>query len=266
MTFKVLISDKLKDRSLQSLFDFINGLQSADWGLAYYGFGVDRRDIQASPKRGSIPTNYGCIIFPLFYYNEMEFIKYAEEYLDNDKWLDLKNKFKEEGFIDISSEVDDDVIRKVASEHPSVVESAQIELILPVIVNVENIPGTLEGALRFFKRQSKRMEKLVDFSKKVPAPFDDVEVHQWNMHYADPRDIDDVVKRAGGDEELIKDYLHGIVAELEEEQEEKGYVIILRTAQDAKLSIRQLEKRLDEALAPVKRHISRKTAFVTLVL
>lgn len=180
--------------------------------------------------------------------------------------MDMRKKLEEDKFVDIQSELDRDVINKVASEHPDVVESSAIELILPAIVKIEATPRKIEDALRLFQRQSKRLKKLVDFYKNIPPPFIDVEVHQWNLRYADPEVVEEAIKHIGKEEEF-KDYLfEGVVAELEEEPEEKGYVIILRTDQDAKLTIRQLEERLENALAPIKRCISKKTCFVTLVM
>lgn len=89
------------------------------------------------------------------------------------------------------------------------------------------------------------------------------------MRYADPEEIEEAIKQRGEEEgrEEFKDYLYeGVVAELEEEPEGEGYIIILRTDQDAKLTIRQLEERLGSALGPIKQWISKKTCFVTLVL
>ena len=270
ISFKILIHEGLKDRSIQDLYNFINRFQSIDWGLFYYGFAPTRKDIEGRPKCGSIPTNYGCIIFPVFHYDESKFIEYAKGYVSKGKLIDLEKKLEEEKFVDIQSELDRDMINKVVSGHPDVVESSAIELILPAIVKIEATPRKIEGALSFFQRQSERMKKLVDFCKNTPPPFIDVEVHQWNLRYADPEGVEEAVKKIGereGKEEEFRDYLlEGVVAELEEEPEEKSYVIILRTDQDAKLTIRQLEERLEKALAPIKRCISKKTCFVTLVM
>ena len=270
MPFEILIHEELKDRSIQGLYNFINRFQSMDWGIFYYGFAPTRKDIERRPKRGSIPTNYGCIIFPVFYYNQSRFIEHAKGHVSKEKLIDLKKKLEEDKFVDIQSELDRDVVNKVASEHPDVVESSAIELILPAIVNIEATPPKIEDALRLFQSQSERMKKLVDFCKNIPPPFTDVEVHQWNLRYADPEGVEEAVKKIGereGKEEEFKDYLfEEVVAELEEEPEEKGYIIILRTDQDAKLTIRQLEERLEKALTPIKRCISNKTCFVMLVL
>ena len=269
MSFKIFIQEELKDKSIQELYNFIDRFQSIDWGLFHYGFALTRKDVEAKPKRGSIPTNYGCIIFPVFYYDASKFIEYAEGHVPKDKLMDLKKKLEEDKLVDIQSELDRDVIIKVASEHPDVVESSAIELILPAIVKIETTPQKIEGALRLFQSQSERMKKLVDFCKNIPRPFTDVEVHQWNLRYADPEEVEEAVKKIGEREaeEEFKDYLfERVVAELEEEPEEKGYIIILRTDQDAKLTIRQLEERLEKALAPIKQCISKKACFVTLVM
>lgn len=237
-----------------------------DWGLCHYGFGLNRRGIEG-PKCGSIPTNHGCIIFPLFYYDGAKFLEYAENDVAKGKLMDMKKQLEEEEFVELHGELERDVIIKIASSHPDVVESASIELILPVVVETDEIPQEMEGALGFFERQSDRMKKLVDFCKDIPPPFSDVEVHRWNLQYADPGEVEKAVKHVGGEgEEFSMDYLNGVVGYLDEEPEEKGYIIILRTDQDAKLTIRELEKRLDKALSPIKRCISKKTCFVTLVL
>ncbi|MDH5771198.1 MAG: hypothetical protein OEZ25_07930, partial [Candidatus Bathyarchaeota archaeon] len=68
MSFKILIHEGLKDRSIQDLYNFISRFQPTDWGLFYYGFTPTRKDVEGRPKCGSIPTNYGCIIFPVFHY------------------------------------------------------------------------------------------------------------------------------------------------------------------------------------------------------
>ena len=265
MSFKILIHEKFKNKSIRNLYKFINRFQLMDSGLFYYGFGLTQKDMEERPKCGSIPTNYGCIIFPVFYYNQSKFIEHAEGYIPKGKLIDLKKKLGEDKFGDSQVELDKDVINKVASEYPDVVESVAIELILPAIIKIEATPRKIEGALRFFKGQSKRMEKLVDFCKNMPPPFTDVEVHQWNLRYKDPEEVEEVVKHVS--EEEFSEYLfEEVVAELEEEPEEKGYVIILRTDQDAKLTIRQLEERLEKALAPIKRCVSKKTCFVTLVM
>lgn len=268
MPFKILIDEKLKDKSIRNLYDFINSFQSVDWGLFHYGFDLDRMDKEGMPKCGSTPTNYGCIIFPLFYYDGTKFLGYAGSHVARDELMDLKKQLKEEEFVDINSELERDVVRRIASSYPDVVESASIELILPVVVETDEIPQEMEDALRFFKRQSDRMKKLVDFCKNIPPPFLDVEVHQWNLQYADPKEVEEAVKHVGGEgENFSMDYLGDhVISYLEEEPEEKGYVIILRTDQDAKLTIRELEKRLDKALAPIRKCISKKTCFVTLVL
>jgi len=176
---------------------------------------------------------------------------------------------EEEEFVDIDSELERNVVRKIASKHPDVVESVSIELILPVVVKTDALPQEMEGALRFFKRQFERMKKLVDFCDDIPRPFADVEIHQWNLQYADPKEVREAAEHVSAEdeeEEFSMDYLGEVVAYLEEEPEEKGYIIILRTDQDAKLTIRELEKRLEKALVPIKQSISKKTCFVTLVL
>ena len=264
MPFKILIHEGLKDKSIRDLYNFINRFQSMDWGLFYYGFALTRKDMEGKTKCGGIPTNYGCIIFPVFYYDEYKFIERAEGHVPNGKLMDLKKKLEEDKFEDIQGELDRNVIDTVASEHPDVVESVAIEIILPAIVKVEAMPPKIEDALRLFQSQSQRMKKLVDFCKNIPPPFTDVEAHQWNLRYADPEQVEEVIKQIGN-EEFRDHFFEGVVAELEEEPEEKGYVIILRTDQDAKLTIRQLEERLEKALAPIKRCISKKTCFVTLV-
>lgn len=236
MSFKILVNERLKDRSIRDLYNLINRFQSVDWGIFYYGFALTRKDIEKTPKCGSIPTNYGCIIFPLFYYDEAKFIERAEGYLPKTKIMDLKRELEEDEFVDIHGELERDVINRVASEHPDVVESAAIELILPAVVKIEAIPRKLEGALRLFQRQSKRMKKLVDFCKDIPPPFTDVEVHQWNLRYAEPAEVEETVKHIGEEEgkeeEFSMDYFFDeVIGELEEELEEKGYVIILRTDQ-----------------------------------
>lgn len=265
MSFKILIHEKIKNKSIHDLYNFINRFQLIDLGLFHYGFGLAQKDMEERPKCGSIPTNYGCIIFPVFYYNQSKFIGHAEGYVPKDKLMDLTKKLEKDKFVDIQGELDKDVINKIASECPDVVESVAIELILPAIVEIEAMPRKIEGALRFFQGQSKRMKKLVDFCKNTPPPFTDVEVQQWNLRYANPDEVEEVVKHVSKEE--FSEYLfEGVVAELEEEPEEKGYVIILRTDQDAKLTIRQLEERLEKALAPIKGCISKKTCFVTLVM
>ena len=261
MPFKILIHEDLKDRSIQDLYNFINKFQSIDWGLFYYGFAPTLKDIKGRPKCGSIPTNYGCIIFPVFHYDDSKFIEHAKGHVSKEKLIDLKKKLEEDKFVDIPGELDKDVINKIASKYPDVVESVAIELILPAIVKIEAMPQKIEGALRFFQGQSKRMKKLIDFCKNTPSPFTDLEVHQWNLRYADPEEVEEVVKHVSKGE--FSEYLfEEAVAELEEE----GYIIILRTDQDAKLTIRQLEERLEKALAPIKGCISKKTCFATLVM
>ena len=248
------------------MYNFINGFQSMDSGLFYYEFGLTQKDIEGRQKCGGIPTNYGCMMFPIFHYDDAKFIKCVKGRVPKSKLMYLKKKLEEDKFVDIQGELDRDVINKVTSEYLDVVESVAIEIILPAIAKVEAMPPKIEGALRLFQSQCQRMKKLVDFCKNLPPLFTDVEAHQWNLRYADPEQVEEVIKQIGNEEEFRDRFFEGVVAELEEEPEEKGYVIILRTDQDAKLTIRQLEERLEKALAPIKRCISKKTCFVTLVM
>lgn len=266
MPLKILINDKLKDKSVRELYCFIKGFQKIDWHRFYYGFGLDGEVLERRPKLGSIPTNYGCIIFPSFYYDKAKFIKYAEGRLHKDRIEGLKKKLEEEEFFDLEDEVEEDVVMEIASKHPEVVDCVDIELILPVIMGVDEIPPTLEGAATLFEKEYKRMKELVRFCKKRASLFMDLETHQWDMPYADPREVAHAMKGvAEEDVASLKDRLDEIVCDLEEPAE-KGYVLILRANQSAELKLRSLEKRLGDALAPIIRHITRKTAFVTLVL
>jgi hypothetical protein len=271
MSFKILVNENFKDTSIRELYNFINVSQSVDWGLFYYGFALSENNIKGRPKCGSIPTNYGCIIFPNFYYDEAKFLKNSEEYLPKEKLVDLKNRLEKDDFIDLENELDRDIIYKIASEHLDVVESSSIELILPVIIKIKDLPPNIKDALKLFQSQSKRMKKLKDFCDGIPPYFDDVEVHQWNLHYAEPDEIEEAIghitEEEYKEEDFSMDYLiDEFIADLEEEPEEDGYVIILRTDQDANIKLRELEYKLDEALTPIKQYISKKTCFVTLVL
>ena len=259
MGFKIFINDKLKDKSIRNLYTFINKLQSVDWRLFYYGFDF------LHPKCGSIPTNYGCIIFTPFFYHEAKLIEYADDSETRDKMMILRKKL-EESSVDIETELfsERDVIKKIASKHPDVVKSVGIELILPL--KVDTIQER-EDAEKFFKRQHRRMKELANFSEYIPEPFDNAEVWQWDLPLADPREVGKMMKhiRGEGEEEFRIGMLgNGVIAYLEEEQKEKVYVMILTGVPDAELTIKELEKCLDEALAPIKQCISKKTCFVTL--
>jgi len=266
MSFRILINENLKNRSIRDLYDFINKFQSVDWGLFYYGFGIEGRDLERFPKCGSIPTNYGSIIFPDFSYDTNQFIDRAEGLLPKGIVEDLKKVLEEDEFIVIRDELDRDMIKKVVTKYPNVIDSVDIELILPVIVNVDVFPNNLEDAFFLYEKESKRMKEIADFCKEIPPPFYDVEVHQWDCHYAEPETVEKAIKNLD-EKELSTDYLlDGIIAELDEELEEKGYILLLRTNQNVKLKLKELEMRLDEALSQIKPCISMKTCFVTLVL
>ena len=174
MPYRILVNENFKNMSIRELYNFINVSQSVDWGLFYYGFALSEKNIEGRSKCGSIPTNYGCIIFSSFYYNEVKFLENSEDYLPKEKWVDLKNRLEKDDFIDIEYELDRDIIYKIASEHLDVVESLSIELIIPVIVKIKDLPPNIEDALKLFRSQSRRMKKLNEFCNVIPSPFIDV--------------------------------------------------------------------------------------------
>jgi len=273
MAFKILIDDNLKDKRVQDLYSFITGFQSVDWGLS--NFNLDLHD----SKCGSIPTNYGCILFPSFWYTETRFIEYAKGFVEESKLKVLKKELKEQELVDIDSMLvaEKEVVQEIVSKHPDIVESVSTRLVLPAILEVDAIPQKMEDALTLFEQQSYRLKNLLDFCSDMKErvrtgraePFEDfLGVHQWNLQYADPREVEEAVKlivEKHKEESYIDHVRDKVITHLREKPKQKGYVIILYAFPDAKLTIRELEKLFDNGLAPVRQYLSKKTCFVTLM-
>ena len=270
MAYEILIPEELKGKRIRSLYTFFNGFRAVDWRNLYYGFFVDRRDIEELPKCGSIPSNYGCILFVNFIYDVDKFVEYAKSEVDSDTLADVIAKIGEEEYTHISELFEADLVRKITTSHPAVVSSVDIELLVPVVVTIDRLPEDLEEAVALFERQANRMKAIRDYYLNLQPPVFDAEIHQWNVQYVDPTAVEEHIltlcEEDGGKEFDIEVFAEMVRGDAEEAPEQLGYVLILRLEQDAKLTIKKLEKVIDQALAPIKQHISKQTCLANLLV
>jgi len=270
LAYELLIPEELKGKSIRNLYTFINRFRAVDWRNFYYGFSIDLVDIEKLPKCGSIPCNYGCIVFVNFFYDVEKFIEYAKGEVDSDILADLKEKVEtEEDYVVIHELFEADLVQRIATSHPAVVSGVDLELLVPVVVKVDTLPEDLEKAIALFEQQAARLKAIWDYHLNLPPPIFDAEIHQWNIQYVDPADVEEHIlslcEESDEEDFDIGAFADLIYEDVYEAPKEPGYILVLRLEQDAKSTIKKLEKVIDQALSPIKQHISRRTCVVNLV-
>ncbi len=269
MTYEIFIPKSLKGKRIRSLYTFIYQFQAVDWKIFYYGFGVDQEDLEERQKCGSIPSNYGCILFVNFHLDATKFIEYVKGDVDSDTLVGIRGKIDEDEYIDINEWFERDQVRKVATSHPTVVSSVELELLVPVVITIDTLPEDIEETIALFEQQANRMKAIWDYYRNRPPPILDAEIHQWDTQYVDPAKVEgyitDLSEERNGQEFDIEFFAEEVHEDVEDAPEQPSYMLILRLEQDATLTIKKLEKVIDQALAPIKQHISKQACVANLV-
>jgi len=209
--YEILVTEKLKHRSIRSLFRVIDAFQSyeGDWSIILMPKEVAEGDVDESnlDKATPIPATHGAILFPDFIVDEDKLAEIANLPVGERKiiesgtplWLVLRESKLEYLF----------------ERYPELIEETSFEVFLPLKENCE-----------------------VDISKESFPYLDRVEIFETEVQLLDP----EIVLKILNEVNYVDEYLEKIEEAFSEKAvEEKTKVLAIRGICPASITLSRLE-------------------------
>lgn len=209
--YEILITEKLKDRSIRSLFRVIDAFQSyeGDWSIILMPKEVAEGDIGESglDKATPIPATHGAVLFPDFIVNEDKLAEVAG--------LSIGERRTIESGTPLWLVLRESKLESILERYPELIEEASFEVFLPLKDNSEITVS--KGSFPYLER---------------------IEVFETDIQLLDPKVVSKILEEVN----YVGEYLEKLEKAFSEEAvEEKAKVLAIRGICPASIALSRLE-------------------------
>ncbi|RLE76386.1 MAG: hypothetical protein DRJ44_04205 [Thermoprotei archaeon] len=220
MKFEILLTRKIKDRSILDNIDVIEFIQSYDFDWEFYLIISEKSNRVSLEKITPIPSSPGAVSIFYYVYSEEKLVKYLP-YSQN-----VKQKIKEllEKGYEASKIIDQGVLSNVFEKYRDIIESCFIEVTLPIKSEL----------------LTSNIEKLI-----VESLFEEYEIVETEYFYLNP----DAVKAILEESDYLHEYLEKLAVYYQKHRlEDKGWILLLRGFFPASATLLELEANVSKII------------------